>query len=451
MDGLLFSDRRDAGRRLADKLAHLAGDPRVIVLALPRGGVPVAHEIATALRVPFDVFVVRKIGVPGQEELAMGAIASGGGLVRNAAVIDALGLTDAEFEAAAREEEREVARRTIAYRGSAAFPDLRGRTVVVVDDGIATGSTMYAAVEAIRALGPDQVIVAAPVASRDAWLSLLPIADRCELVAIPDPFGSVGAHYADFTQTSDAEVRALLANGQRPATMRASPTAAAREVWIPCGVARLAGTLSVPTAARGLIVFAHGSGSSRLSKRNRWVAESLNARGFATLLFDLLSEDEERLDRETMSLRFDIGFLADRLVQVTDWTDTQPTIRELELGYFGASTGAAAALVAASRRPRIVRAVVSRGGRPDLADTALPQVAAATLLIVGGLDLDVLTLNRRAAERMQARRVRLTVVPGASHLFEEPGTLEQVARLAGDWFEASVGTEVAPARQPALA
>jgi putative phosphoribosyl transferase len=271
--------------------------------------------------------------------------------------------------------------------------------------------------------------------SREAFDALSAVADSVECVAVPDPFGSVGAFYEDFSQTSDEEVRSLLARaGDSPEDQ---PRAAA--VRIPCRLVTLDGDLKLPPQPRGLIVFAHGSGSSRLSKRNQQVAASLNERGFATLLFDLLSENEEALDRETMELRFNIRFLADRLVQVTDWLLDHPATQPLEIGYFGASTGAAAALVAAAKRPDVVKAVVSRGGRPDLAAAALPHVAAATLLIVGGNDTEVLALNRGAAEQLRARDVRLTVVPGATHLFEEPGALEQVARLAGEWFEAHVG------------
>ena len=197
--------------------------------------------------------------------------------------------------------------------------------------------------------------------------------------------------------------------------------------------ARLQGDLRLPPKARGLVLFAHGSGSSRLSPRNRWVAEALDQRGLATLLIDLLTSEEEEVDDATAQLRFDIPFLARRLEAASDWLKARRETRELPLGLFGASTGAAAALAAAAARPDDVRAVVSRGGRPDLAEEALPRVEAPTLLIVGGDDREVLALNEAAARRMTAER-RLDIVPGATHLFEEPGALEAVARLAGDWF-----------------
>jgi putative phosphoribosyl transferase len=193
------------------------------------------------------------------------------------------------------------------------------------------------------------------------------------------------------------------------------------------------GDLVVPDGAPGIVVFAHGSGSSRRSRRNRMVAEQLQGRGLATLLFDLLTEDEERVDDRTGDLRFDIAFLSMRLDGAADWVAADPATSSLPVGYFGASTGAAAALVSAARRPDAIRVIVSRGGRPDLAGEALGHVRAPTLLLVGGLDLEVLELNRQALERMTAER-RLEVVPGATHLFDEPGTLEEVARLAGGWF-----------------
>jgi dienelactone hydrolase len=192
--------------------------------------------------------------------------------------------------------------------------------------------------------------------------------------------------------------------------------------------------LVAPEEPGGIVLFAHGSGSSRLSPRNTYVAGILQDSGFATLLFDLLTEEEERIDAHTSELRFDIPFLTSRLVAATQWTLRQPGLHGLGIGYFGASTGAAAALSAAAQHPGVA-AVVSRGGRPDLAGAALPDVRAATLLIVGGNDRQVLALNRSALAQLRAQ-ARLEIVPGATHLFVEPGALEAVARLAADWFAA---------------
>ncbi len=222
--------------------------------------------------------------------------------------------------------------------------------------------------------------------------------------------------------------------------MQAPPiTREAREVEILAGADSLQGTLTISPEAVGVVLFAHGSGSSRLSPRNRKVAEELQDAGLATLLFDLLTEREEAVDRYNARLRFDIEFLAERLGAATDWALRDASIRGLPIGYFGASTGAAAALVAAAGRPDEVKAVVSRGGRPDLAGEALEQVVAPTLLIVGGEDAAVLNLNQYALRKMSAAPVQLEIVRGATHLFEEPGTLEEVSALAADWFRRHLG------------
>ena len=204
-------------------------------------------------------------------------------------------------------------------------------------------------------------------------------------------------------------------------------------VRIPVGTAELAGELEVPAGADALVLFAHGSGSSRHSPRNRFVAESLRWRGVGTLLFDLLTPEEEEEDMRTGRLRFDVHFLAERLIEVTDWVRADPRVRDMGFGYFGASTGAAAALIAADERPE-VRAVVSRGGRPDLAGPALARVRAPTLLIVGSNDMPVTEWNASALAQMHCER-DLQIISGATHLFQEPGALERVAELAGSWFE----------------
>jgi len=211
-----------------------------------------------------------------------------------------------------------------------------------------------------------------------------------------------------------------------------------REVRVSAGPVTLEGSLGIPNSAGGVVLFAHGSGSGRHSPRNRYVARVLREANLATLLIDLLTEDEEEVDLRTTRLRFDIGLLARRLVGATDWLVQNPDTEQLRIGYFGASTGAGAALVAAAERPDEVGAIVSRGGRPDLAGDALPLVKAPTLLIVGGNDEPVIGMNEEALARMRAVK-RLQIVPGASHLFEEPGTLEEVARLATGWLARHLG------------
>jgi len=212
------------------------------------------------------------------------------------------------------------------------------------------------------------------------------------------------------------------------------------KVHIQAGRAVLSGNLTIPQKAVALVLFAHGSGSSRHSPRNQFVARTLNGAGLATLLFDLLTQEEEAIDTRNREYRFNIGLLAQRLVQATRWAKQQKQTRDLPVGYFGSSTGGGAALVAAAEFPQDVDAVVSRGGRPDLAGQALPKVQAPTLLIVGGNDDIVIELNEMARDQMRCE-VKLEIVPGATHLFEEPGALEKVAKLASDWFNVHIGTK----------
>ena len=292
------------------------------------------------------------------------------------------------------------------------------------------GATARAAIRALRALGPKKIVFAVPVAVVEAAEMLSAEADELVAVLVPEQLLAIGAWYSDFEQVDDREVAAWLARAAQPAEKEREME---RAVKVVAGEVFLGGNLVVPRDATGLVLFAHGSGSSRFSPRNRYVASALQAVGLATLLMDLLTDEEEEIDAETAELRFDIAFLADRVAQATDWLLREPSLAHLRIGYFGSSTGAAAALVAAAARPEAVAAVVSRGGRPDLAARALPYVCAPTLLIVGGEDREVLALNREALQELGCEK-QLEVVRGATHLFEEPGTLEQVAERAGVWF-----------------
>jgi Dipeptidyl aminopeptidases/acylaminoacyl-peptidases len=206
-----------------------------------------------------------------------------------------------------------------------------------------------------------------------------------------------------------------------------------KEILIHINGKNIYGNLKIPKKAEGLVIFAHGSGSGRFSTRNNYVAGILNKNNLGTLLFDLLTAEEEKIDNYTAEYRFNIELLANRLIDVTDWLVKEPSLKGLKLGYFGASTGAAAALIAAAKRPSIIYAVVSRGGRPDLTMESLPEVKAPTLLIVGGNDFEVIELNRTAYKNIPAKK-KLEIIPGATHLFEEPGALEEVARLSAEWF-----------------
>jgi len=440
---MTFRNRVDAGRALGRRLEYLRGCD-VVVVGLPRGGVPVAYEVARALDAPLDVILVRKLGAPFQPELAMGAIGEGGIRVVYEPTLRLAELSPEAFAAVEARERAELDHRVRRLRGGRAREPLAGRLVVVVDDGIATGSTASAACQVVRAAGAARVVLAAPIAPPPVVDALRSEADEVVCVETPAAFFAIGEFYDDFSQTSEEEVLDLLHRattehrepaaapvgaGAGPPTVEAGSVSRDVEVDLPALPVPLRGRLTVPRGARGAVVFAHGSGSSRHSPRNRYVADVLTEAGFATLLFDLLTPAEDT-DRSKI---FDIPLLARRLADVTDWLRGEPEVAGLAMGYFGASTGAAAALWAAAEEGSHIEAIVSRGGRPDLAAARLAAVEAPTLLIVGGADELVLDLNKQAATLLRHEN-RVAVVPGATHLFSEPGALESVAVLARDWF-----------------
>jgi putative phosphoribosyl transferase len=477
----VFLDRVDAGRQLAERLERFRATDAV-VLGLPRGGVPVAYEVAAALELPLDVIVVRKLGLPFQPEVAMGALAEGGARIIDRPMVAYAGVTSTELRAVQLKERNELDSRVRRLRHGGGRRDLHGRIAIIVDDGIATGATARVACTVARDLGAIQVVLATPVAPIDA-LDEIVEADVIECVSTPDKFFAVGYHYQDFTATTDIEVQGLLhragtgnaehTNGtddsdgddlsevlppdpdlpgilsselELPGTPLpdldllgarfpgAMPPSAElpdldSEVSIPVPGAIIEGHLHVPDRAAGVVVFAHGSGSGRYSSRNRFVASVLYHAGLGTLLLDLLTPDEEH-DRHNV---FDMELQSERLIATMDWLAGRQDTAHCRVGLFGASTGAGAALVAAADAGEKVSAVVSRGGRPDLAGLRLRDVTAPTLLIVGGSDELVLKLNHHARAELRCPS-DLIVIGGASHLFEEPGTLGEVALRARDWF-----------------
>jgi putative phosphoribosyl transferase len=442
-----FTDRMDAGRRLAGRLRQLRGED-VVVLGLPRGGVPVAFEVAKALDAPLDVIIVGKLGMPVRPDRrerspAMGAVGEGDVLVLNEPVIQQAHVGDAELAEIERRARAEVERRAHRFRQDRPPLPLAGRTVVLVDDGIATGASARAACQVVRVQGAARVVLAGPVCSPGSAAELRDEVDQLVCLEIGGRTGRVTDFYDDFRQVSDEQVVDLLRSAVReePAAVSAAgddEPLSDDEVEIPVGEVRLKGCLTVPEGAAGVVVFAHGSGSSRHSPRNTYVAGVLQQAGLATLLFDLLTTQEEPRRAKV----FDVELLAGRLAEVTGWVRGRPEFAGLPVGYVGASTGAAAALWAAAADADIA-AVVSRGGRPDLAEPRLGEVRAPTLLIVGGQDTKTLERNRRAETSMRCES-RLVVIPGATHLFGEPGTLEAAAAAALAWFTEHLVPAAAP-------
>jgi putative phosphoribosyl transferase len=438
-----FPDRAAAGAALAARLADHAGRSRTLILGLARGGLAVAAPVARALGAPLEVVVARKLGVPGVEEVAFGALAEGRRRpVEDAAVVRFVGVPRRVKRAVATRERRELERRARLYRGGRPLPPISGRTVIVVDDGLATGATLRAAGVALRGRGPDRLVAAVPVASAAALRDLGGVFDQVVAVLTPEPFETVSAYYDDFSPVGDAEVLALLGReGLGPAS--AGPGAAEAERAISSPVtdggaeAALAGDLGLPRPGdgppHGLVVFAHGGGSSRHSYRNRYLAGRLRLAGWATLRLDLLLEPEQRRDAERAEVRFDIGLITRRLAAAVEWATRERAPGAHRVVLFGASTGAAAALGVAAARPDLVAGVLARGGRVDLAPVDPARVHAPALLIVGGADPETARWNRETAARLGGP-VALRVVRGAGHAFEESGTLGRMGELAAAWL-----------------
>lgn len=415
-----FEDRTDAGRQLAAELAGRdIADP--LVLGLPRGGVPVAYEVARRFGAPLDVVLVRKVTPPRNPEYGIGAVGEDGVLLLDGDAMGGLDLSEEDVRDAIVRERVELERRAERYRGELGGAPVRGRTCVVVDDGLATGVSATAAVRVLRSRGAARIVLAVPVGAPDSVDRLRGEADEVVCLLAPPSFAAVGTWYHDFTQTTDEEVIDLL--DRAAAAVRTE-----RSEQIPAGRVSLPADVVVPAVRSGVVIFAHGSGSGRRSPRNREVARYLQDAGMATVLFDLLTPREQQVRDNA----FDIRLLAGRLARVVRWAAGDGDLAGLPVGVFGASTGAAAALVAAAEDDAM-GAVVSRGGRVDLARERLGEVHQPTLLLVGGDDTDVLALNREAA-RSLAGPHELVVVEGAGHLFEEPGALAEVASAARDWF-----------------
>jgi predicted phosphoribosyltransferase/dienelactone hydrolase len=410
----MFENREDAAYKLLARLGDLQGE-KPLVLGVPRGAIPMAKIIADGLGGDLDMVLVKKIGHPLHPEFALGSVTEDGEIILGIGARQ-YGLSQEDISEHAFLQIERLRQKRMAFAHGRRALSPRGRTVILVDDGIATGATMSAAIHSVKARGAKRIVVAAPVASQQAvhWLELEGAEVRT--VSVPEHFGAVGYYYRNFTQVSDAEVGAFF---------RVKPL----EVDIERGDLRLKAIMGLPERPLGVVVFAHGSGSGRLSPRNQHVAETLNRHGMATVLADLLGERESLLRTKV----FDIDLLAERLIEITRWLSARKDFAHLKIGYFGASTGAGAALQAAAKFAGAVCVVVSRGGRPDLAGQYLARVQAPTLLIVGGDDIPVIALNQQAYQQLRCEK-KIEIVPGAGHLFEEPGTLDAVADLAVSWF-----------------
>ncbi|MEU6420396.1 phosphoribosyltransferase family protein [Streptomyces spiralis] len=425
-----YENRAEAGRRLARNLEHLR-DMHVVVLGVPRGGVPVACEVARHLGAPLDLAVVRKLRVPWQPELGFGAIGEHGVRVLNPDIVRESGLSTIERERLERAEQAELEGQVRLWRDDRAPVPLAGRSTVVLHDAVATGAAAEAACRVARARGAAHVILAVPVGQEESLAHLRVVADE---VVCPQPLhhiGSVGAWYEDFGPINDADIAALLAEAARPASASAhglppEHPSPGGPVDVPARHAPMAALITLPPAARGMVIFAHAGSGARNDPRNQCLAAALHRAGLGTLLLDLLTEDEER----NLHNVFDITMLARRLHAASAWLRRETG---LPVSHCGVETGAGAALAAAATDDDIC-AVVCIGGRLELAGpAALARVRAPSLFVVGALDTRLLGCTRVAADWMHCDH-RVEVVPGVGHLFSEPGALDVAAELTRDWF-----------------
>lgn len=423
-----YRDRHHAGVVLARELSDYAGREPVIV-AIPHGGVPVAAAVAQALGGELDIMVVHKLGVPGHPHIAAGALTSSGAANINHRAMGSFGVSPVALERALDKERLVLEQHERELRCGRPEKSVADRTVIVVDDGIATGTTLRTAIRALRARGAKKVVVAVPVAGAQALQALRHETDEIVCPSVAEPFFAIAHSYEDFSSVSAAFAKRLLDEHESlRQSAKSNANLVSHDLPIQVGDVRIAGTLTVPDRARGIVVFLHGSGSNRFSPRNAFVARALERAGFATLLVDLLTAEEQAGDAAVHELGNDVALLGRRAVAIVDWLKLDPKLGALPLALFGSSSGTAAAVIAASQRPQEVLAIVSRGGRPDLAEQALPNVKAEMLLIVGSDDRAVLELNRAAALRLRAHH-RLEVIPDPTHLFAEPDSLEQVSEL----------------------
>jgi putative phosphoribosyl transferase len=461
-----FRNRADAGRVLAYSLGHYASDPGVVVLGLARGGMPVAREVATAMGVTLGVLAARRIGVPGIEEVALGAIAEGNRRFVADAVSRYIGVPSDLVERLTAGERVELERRASLYHAGQPLPDLEGRTVVLVDDGLVTGSTLRAAARAVRDARPKRVVAAVPVATRWGASEVRAEVDELLVLVTPARFEVVARSYADYPAVSDDDVLALLGGrirrvswtvrdiSERLGAAFGGADARARDhertIAIPVADGVVAGDLGVPApgmfrgvsqrsrGVRGLAILANAGGSSRNNFRKRYIAGRLRLGGFATLRLDLLTSEEQRAGVDGAPVGHDlereVERLAARLASVCGWVADASIAGAHRTVLVGSGLGAAVALVTAARRPDWIWSVIARAGRVDLAAHASGQVCAPVLLVVGATDRETLTANAHALRKFP-RGAQLVTVPHAGHGFEEPGALGAVGEHVIGWLD----------------
>lgn len=420
---LPFTDRSEAGRRLAERVRPYAvSDP--LVLALPRGGVPVGAELARRLDADFDVLVVRKIGLPGHPELGVGAIAEDGRVLFDDQALARMRVPRQALAGTVDAERAELDRRRRVYRGERPPPNIAGRDCVVVDDGVATGGTARAALRMVRQAGPAQLVLAVPVASREAIAMLKEEADAVVVLGVPDNFRAVGEWYRDFDQLSDGHVTAIMSevgrSHSRPGT--------ARGVRVRAGDVYLDGDLTLPAVLRGAVVLSFGE--ARGDPRWRAIASVLQRAGYATLMLDLLVGDE----RSSVGGGAATDVLGERLSSAVTWLRRATDAASDPVGVLGSGAAAPAALVTAAQRPGDVAAVVVHGGRIDLAEPALPDVRAPVLVMLESRDSFVRELGEWARGRMGGP-TDLKVMSGAEQLLRGAQEWRQVAVETQDWFD----------------
>jgi putative phosphoribosyl transferase len=457
----LFHDRADAGRLLSRSLTHYAAEHNVIVVGVARGGVPVAREVAAALGVGFAVLTARRVGVPGMQEVALGAIAEGHRRFVPNAVLTYIGVPLDLVDRLTAGERAELERQASLFRSAQAFPDLRGCTVIVVDDGLATGATLRAAVRAVRSAHASRVVVAVPVASRWGAGELRAEVDELVVLLTPPGFELIEAWYRDYRPVTDDDVLGELGGPWRrvSATVRdiserlgralggpsARPHNDERTVVVPVADGMVAGELGMPPSpvcdaparshrVRGLAILAHPGAGGRSNYRERYLAGRLRLGGYATLRVDLATRSKHGVEQDAVPLGTNVASLASRLSDVCDWTIDATLAGGHHIVLIGSGVGGAVALVAASQRPGTIWSVITRGARADLAVDALPHVRAPVLLVVAGTDRTTLVSNA-AARRKLPRDARLLAMPHAGPTFDQPGALGAFGEQVMTWLE----------------